>query len=198
MTPLDDAFYDQEVSALAQALIGCEILVDGIGGRIFETEAYDAADPASHSFGGPTARNAPMFGPRGRAYVYRIYGVHWCLNVVGGLQPGAAVLIRALQPTSGVEAMAARRGTADPRRLCAGPGRLCQALGVTASHNGLSLSAPPFSLSPPAQRYEVKAGPRIGISKATEQAWRFGVAGSPFLSRPFPAGSRSENLPRAL
>jgi DNA-3-methyladenine glycosylase len=149
-------------------------------------EAYDRGDAASHSFGGPTARNAVMFGPPGRAYVYRSYGLHWCLNVVGGLAPGAAVLVRALEPREGLERMRERRGTDDARRLCAGPGRLCQALGIGPQQNGLALDAPPFTLSPaPVEAGEVVAGPRIGITKAAETPWRFGLRGSPYLSRPF-------------
>ena len=159
--------------------------VDGVGGVIVETEAYRREDPASHSFPGPTLRNAVMFGPLGHAYVYRSYGVHWCLNIVGG-KPGSAVLIRALEPTDGLEAMRARRGVEPLRRLCSGPGKLCQALAVTAAHNGAALDAPPFRLAPAERDWSVVAGPRIGISKAVKAPWRFGAAGSPFLSRPFP------------
>ena len=179
-------FFAQEITGLARALVGCSIFVDGVGGRIVETEAYEPADPASHSFRGLTARNQPMYGPPGRAYVYRIYGMHWCLNLVGGLQPGAAVLIRALEPTAGVDVMSARRGSDNPLRLCAGPGRLCQALGVTAAHNGMSLTMEPFSFLPAPPVGEVVAGPRIGIRKAIDKPWRFGLLGSKFLSRPFP------------
>ena len=173
--------------AAARALIGWRLTVDGVGGRIVETEAYHAADPASHSFLGPTPRNAVMFGPLGHVYVYRAYGLHWCLNLVCGDGPGGAVLIRALEPTDGLDLMSARRGVDEPRRLCSGPGKLCQALAVTRAHNGLRIDAPPFALEPGAG-VEVVAGPRIGISKAVETPWRFGEAGSPFLSRPFPKG----------
>jgi DNA-3-methyladenine glycosylase len=157
----------------------------GVGGPIVETEAYDATDPASHSFVGPTARNAVMFGPVARAYVYRIYGLHFCLNVVCGPQVGGAVLIRALQPMTGIEIMAERRGVSRPEALCSGPGRLCQALGVTLAENGLPIDAPPFGLAPALHAPVVAIGPRIGISKAVEQPWRFGLAGSPHLSKAF-------------
>jgi DNA-3-methyladenine glycosylase len=153
---------------------------------IVETEAYDVDDPASHAFRGRTLRNAPMFGPPGRAYVYRSYGLHWCLNIVCGPRPGGAVLLRALEPTTGLDAMRARRGVEEARRLCAGPGSLCKALGVDVRHNDLPVDAPPFALSPAMEILPVIAGPRIGITKAAETPWRFGLAGSRFLSRPFP------------
>lgn len=178
---------------VARALIGVTVLVDGVGGRIVETEAYDRDDPASHTYGGPTLRNAAMFGPPGRVYVYRSYGIHWCLNFVCREEGhGAGVLIRALQPTHGLATMRRRRGVEDERLLAAGPGRVGQALGVDASFNGHRLDAPPFELraadaAPPVL---VQAGPRIGISKAVEMPWRFGEQGSRFLSRPFPAGAR--------
>ena len=173
-----------DAPAAARALIGATLTVDGVGGVIVETEAYDAGDPASHSFNGPTPRNAPMFGPPGRAYVYRSYGVHWCLNLVCG-PPGSAVLIRALEPTLGVELMQARRGQTDARALCSGPGKLCQALAVDASHNGLAMDLPPFSLSLSTQPSPMLAGARVGISKGVDTPWRFGLEGSRFLSRPF-------------
>lgn len=174
---------------VAPALIGVEVLVDGVGGRIVEAEAYDREDPASHSHRGPTPRNAAMFGPPGRAYVYRSYGIHWCLNFVCGPEGhGAGVLIRALAPTEGLARMRERRGVQDVRLLAAGPGRVAQALGVDASFNHLRLDAPPFELRPrPAgERVQVQTGPRIGITRAADVPWRFGEAASPFLSRPFP------------
>ena len=163
-------------------------LVNGTGGIIVETEAYDREDPASHSFSGPSPRNAAMFGPPGCAYVYRSYGIHWCLNFVcREAGHGAGVLIRALEPTDGLAAMRARRGLADSRLLCAGPGRVGQALAIDPRHNGMRLDQPPFELfaAEPGIGLTVVAGPRVGISKAVEQLWRFGLAGSRFLSRPF-------------
>jgi len=185
--PLDPALKSAlaaPAESVARRLLGATLLVDGVGGIIVETEAYAATDPASHSFRGPTARNAAMFGPVGRAYVYRIYGLHWCLNVVcDDRQAGSAVLIRALEPTAGIEAMKARRGVEDVRKLCSGPARLCAALGVTGDLDGARLDRPPFSLVLGAPA-EVVAGPRIGITRGAETPWRFGVAGSRFLSRP--------------
>jgi DNA-3-methyladenine glycosylase len=178
---LSRAFFDREVVSVARDLIGAVLLIDGVGGVIVETEAYDRDDPASHSFVGPTARNAPMFGPPGHAYVYRSYGIHWCLNGVS--RPGSAVLIRALEPTAGIDTMKLRREARDVRLLCSGPGRLCQALGVSAAHNGLALDQAPFRIEAGGTT-NVAAGPRIGITHATGVPWRFGLAGSPYLSRP--------------
>ena len=173
---------------VARQLIGMRLLVDGVGGVIVETEAYDGEDPASHSFGGPSERNAAMFGPPGCVYVYRSYGIHWCMNLVcREAGHGAGVLLRAIEPTDGLERMRARRGLDDVRLLCAGPGRLGQALGIDRSFNGLPLKQPPFALfaAETGLNRPVVAGPRIGISKAIDQYWRFGLAGSRFLSRPF-------------
>lgn len=180
------AFWLRDPVIVARELIGWEVFVNGVGGRIVETEAYHQEDPASHSFSGPTPRNQVMFGPPARVYVYRSYGIHWCMNFVcGEAGDGAAVLIRAIEPTAGLEIMAERRGLMDARMLCSGPGKLCQALAVTREHDGLSVDQPPFELREGKARRLI-AGPRIGISKAVEQPWRFGEAGSKFLSRPFP------------
>jgi DNA-3-methyladenine glycosylase len=190
-TELDAAFFDRPVEAVARAMIGLAFKVEGVGGLIVETEAYGRDDPACHAFKGPTPRNAAMFGPHGRAYVYRSHGLHWCVNAV--CRPGEAVLIRAIAPLWGVEAMIARRGLDDPRRLCAGPGRLCQALGIDGGHDGAPLDAPPFSLSLPAEAPgPIHAGPRIGIAKAVDTPWRFCLAGSPHLSRPVRTGKPAQ------
>ncbi|MGW5958790.1 DNA-3-methyladenine glycosylase [Methylorubrum thiocyanatum] len=178
------AFFDRPAATVAAALIGHRLFVDGVGGVIVETEAYDRTDPASHSFGGPTRRNASMFGPPGRAYVYRSYGLHWCLNLV--CETGSAVLLRALEPCAGLETMRVRRGLDAPRLLCAGPGRLAQALAIDLSHDGLPLDRAPFALEPPRGPLTVAATTRIGISRGIEAPWRFLVPGSPYLSRPLP------------
>ena len=187
--PLGPAFFDRPVVEAARDLIGAELLVEGVGGIVVETEAYDRDDPASHSVNGPTPRNAAMFGPPGRAYVYRSYGLHWCLNVVcGPAGHGAAILIRALEPTRGLDLMRVRRGAVSDRLLCAGPGRLTEALGVTRAHDGTPLDRPPFGLTAASSRPDVIPGQRIGISRNPDAPWRFGLAGSRWLSRPFPAG----------
>lgn len=171
---------------VARALIGATLLVDGVGGLIVETEAYDPTDPASHSFSGPTPRNEVMFGPPGRAYVYRSYGIHWCLNFVAREKGhGAGVLIRAIEPTHGLDVMRARRGMDDPRLLCSGPGRVGQALGITRELNGMRLDRAPFQVLAAAGALPVLVGPRIGISKAVDVPWRFGLAGSRYLSAKF-------------
>jgi DNA-3-methyladenine glycosylase len=178
-------FFARSVHEVAPELIGATLLVDGAGGPIVEAEAYDQEDPASHGFRGRTARNAAMFGPPGHAYVYRSYGIHWCLNLVCEEEGVAsAVLIRALEPTHGLERMRARRGLGDARLLCAGPGRLCQALGITPEHDGLPLDLPPFELREPSEPIQVAAGVRIGITRAAELPWRYALAGSRFVSRP--------------
>ncbi len=169
---------------VAPALIGATLLVDGVGGRIVEVEAYDHEDPASHGYRGRTERNAAMFGPPGHAYVYRSYGIHWCLNLVCEDEGVAnAVLVRALEPTHGLDTMRERRRLDDPRLFCSGPGRLCQALGVTREHDGLPLDRPPFELLAAEDAVEVARGPRIGITRAVELPWRYAEAGSRFLSR---------------
>ncbi|NJO53633.1 MAG: DNA-3-methyladenine glycosylase [Bacteroidales bacterium] len=184
---LDAAFFSRSVHEVAPDLIGATLLVGAVGGVIVEVEAYDRDDPASHGYGRRTERNAAMFGPPGRVYVYRSYGIHWCLNFVCEPETVAsAVLIRAIEPTIGLEAMQARRGLSDPRLLCAGPGRLCQALGITRALDHARLDAPPFLLLPSPARMLIVTGPRIGITKAAEQPWRYGLAGSRFLSKPFP------------
>jgi DNA-3-methyladenine glycosylase len=194
---LGRGFFTRSVHEVAPALVGCTLLVDGVGGRIVEVEAYDGEDPASHGYGGMTQRNRSMFGPPGHAYVYRSYGIHWCLNLVCEEEgAAAAVLVRALEPTRGIDLMRRRRGLGESRLLCAGPGRLCQALAVTRDHDGLPLDRAPFALEPPEEGVDVLAGARIGITRAVDLPWRYGLAGSPFVSRTFrpartaPAASR--------
>lgn len=179
------SFFARSVHVVAPELVGASLFVDGVGGTIVEVEAYDQEDPASHGFGGRrTARNATMFGPPGHAYVYRSYGIHWCLNVVCETKGVAsAVLIRALQPERGLDAMRERRGLTDERLLCSGPGRLCQALGLTGDHDGLPLDRSPFALQARGGEPEVVAGTRVGITRAADLPWRYGLAGSRFLSR---------------
>lgn len=187
MTPELRDILARSVHDAARELIGWTFLVDGVGGVVVETEAYAADDPASHSFPGRTARNATMFGPAGRLYVYRSYGVHWCANIVSGREDvGEAVLLRALEPTSGIDVMRSRRGVEDARLLCSGPGRLTQALGISSRHDGLELDEPPFELRPPEADVDVVTGPRIGISRAGERPWRYALKGSAFVSRPRP------------
>jgi DNA-3-methyladenine glycosylase len=183
---LTDIDFAQASPQIARRLIGATLLIDGVGGIIVETEAYDREDPASHTFSGPTPRNAVMFGAPGRAYVYLSYGIHWCLNFVCRESGhGAGVLIRALEPTAGVSLMSVRRQTEDLRLLCAGPGRLGEALGVSRELNGKRLDHAPFKLTPASKRVRVVCGPRIGISKAVDQPWRFGMWDSRYVSRPF-------------
>jgi DNA-3-methyladenine glycosylase len=173
--------------SVAPELIGAGLYLDGVGGVIVEVEAYDHEDPAAHGFGNRrTERNASMFLGGGHIYVYRSYGIHWCLNIVCG-EPGVAgaVLIRALRPTLNVHTMRERRGVRDVRNLCSGPGKLCQALGITREHDGLRIDEPPFRLVPRLRPLEVVRGPRIGITKAADLPWRYGLAGSRYVSRPF-------------
>ncbi len=175
-------FFARDAPSVAADLIGCGLLREGVGGLIVETEAYDRADPASHSFNGPTRRNAAMFGSPGRAYVYRSYGLHWCFNVV--CAPGSAVLVRALEPMVGLDAMRERRGTSATRLLCSGPGRLCRALAITGADDGGALDEPPFALAARGGPVQIAVGTRIGITRATDTPWRFALAGSAFVSRP--------------
>jgi DNA-3-methyladenine glycosylase len=180
------SFFSRSVHEVAPELIGATLLVDGAGGIIVEVEAYHHTDPAAHSYIGPTARNAVMFGKPGFAYIYRSYGIHWCLNFVCEPEGSAsAILIRALEPKAGIAAMQRRRGTSDVRALCSGPGKVGQALGITRAHYGLPLDRAPFALRGRDAAPEVVTGPRIGISKAVDKPWRYGLKGSPFLSRPF-------------
>ena len=177
-------FFARSVHVVAPDLIGATLLFKGVGGVIVEVEAYHHTDPAAHSFGGPTERNTVMFGPPGYAYVYRSYGLHWCLNLVCDDEGVAnAVLVRALEPIYGLDRMRTRRGLADPRLLCSGPGKLCQALAITREHDGLALDRLPFELRERGEPVEVVAGPRVGITRAIELPWRYAEAGSRFLSR---------------
>lgn len=184
--------FSADAATVARQLIGVTVLLDGVGGRIVETEAYDREDPASHAFAGKTERNASMFGPPAHAYVYRSYGIHWCLNFVcREAGHGAGVLIRALEPVAGLDIMRARRDAQGERALCSGPGKLCQALGVTRAHDGMALTGASFALLPAEPGLVVVEGIRIGISKAVDVPWRFGLAGSRFLSRPIRSEARN-------
>jgi DNA-3-methyladenine glycosylase len=186
---LTKKFFDRSVHKVAPELIGATLLVSGVGGIIVEVEAYHHTDPAAHSFNGPTPRNMVMFGPAGFAYVYRSYGIHWCANFVcEGEGSASAVLIRALQPTHGIAAMRRRRDVQDERLLCSGPGRLCEALGISDRHNTLPLDAPPFAVYAATAKPEVAIDVRIGITKAAELPWRYGLKGSRFVSKRFPGG----------
>ena len=184
--PLRRAFFGRSVHEVAPDLIGVTLLVNGVGGIIVEVEAYHHTDPAAHSYNGPTPRNQVMFGPPGFVYVYRSYGIHWCVNFVCEKAGSAsAVLIRALEPTHGIAAMRRRRHVDDERALCSGPGKLTQALGITIAHNGLPLDAPPYALHARMGKPDIVAGVRIGLTKAVELPWRYGLKGSKFLSKPF-------------
>jgi DNA-3-methyladenine glycosylase len=185
--PLKRAFFDRSVHEVAPDLIGATFLVNGVGGIIVEVEAYHHTDPAAHSYRGPTSRNRVMFGPAGFSYVYRSYGIHWCVNFVCEEEGSAsAVLIRALEPTHGLTAMRRRRGVDDARALCSGPGKLCEALGITVAHSELALDKPPIALFARKEKPEIVAGIRIGITKAVELPWRYGLKDSKFLSKAFP------------
>ena len=188
-------FFARSVHEVAPELIGATLLFRGVGGIIVEVEAYHHTDPAAHSYGGRTERNAVMFGPPGFAYVYRSYGIHWCLNFVCERAGSAsAVLIRAIEPVAGIAAMKRRRKTDDLRALCSGPGKICEALGITRAQNGLALDAPPFELLARAGAVKIAKGVRIGITKAADRPWRYGLAGSKFLSKPFiSAASRNRS-----
>jgi DNA-3-methyladenine glycosylase len=186
--PLKRTFFARSVHEVAPDLIGATLLVNGVGGIIVEVEAYHHTEPAAHSYRGPTPRNLVMFGPPGFIYVYRSYGIHWCVNFVCEKEgSAAAVLIRALEPTHGIAAMRRRRGLQDERSLCSGPGKLTEALAITHAHNGLALDAPPFTLHARLRKPDIVAGIRIGLTKAVDLPWRYGVRGSKFLSKPFPA-----------
>jgi DNA-3-methyladenine glycosylase len=180
------SFFDRSVHEVAPELIGATLLFNGAGGTIVEVEAYHHTDPAAHSYNGRTERNAVMFGPPGYVYVYRSYGIHWCLNFVCEEDGSAsAILIRALAPTRGLAAMRRRRGLHDERALCSGPGKLCAALGITRKQNGLALDRAPFELRARTGKPEIAIGLRIGITKAAEKPWRYGLKDSAFLSKPF-------------
>jgi DNA-3-methyladenine glycosylase len=179
------------VHEVAPDLVGVTLHFAGAGGTIVEVEAYAVGDPAGHGFKGRSPSRESMFGPPGRAYVYRSYGVHWCLNAVCGAEGSPeAVLIRAIEPLTGVDAMVRRRGLDDTRLLCSGPGRLTQALGITGEHDGLPLDRPPFELRARATGVEIVTGPRIGLTVAVDEPWRYVVGGSRYLSRPAPGGGR--------
>ena len=192
---MNRSFFDRSVHEVARELIGCELAVGETAGVIVETEAYEAADPACHAYIGRTARNEVLFGPPGRVYVYLSYGIHSLLNFVTEPEGSAsAVLVRALEPTQGIDLMRERRGRDQIEQLCSGPGKLTEALGVDLSLNGADLLAPPFELADPDsawQEVEITASPRIGITKAADLPWRYCVSGSRFVSRPWPASASS-------
>ena len=186
--PLKRGFFDRSVHDVAPDLIGATLLFNGVGGVIVEVEAYHHTEPAAHSYNGPTPRNLVMFGPPGFTYVYRSYGIHWCVNFVCEREGSAsAVLIRALAPTHGLAAMRRRRGLQEERALCSGPGKLCEALGITVAHSGLPLDRRPFALHARVGEADVVSGIRIGITKAADLPWRYGLRGSRYLSKAFPS-----------
>jgi DNA-3-methyladenine glycosylase len=184
--PIKRSFFDRSVHQVARDLVGATFLVGGVGGIIVEVEAYHHTDPAAHSFRGPTPRNRVMFGPAGFSYVYRSYGIHWCVNFVcEGEGSASAVLIRALQPTHGLAAMRRRRDLHDERALCSGPGKLCEALGITIAHSELPLDKPPIALHARTEEPDIVTGIRIGLTKAVDLPWRYGLKDSKFLSKRF-------------
>jgi DNA-3-methyladenine glycosylase len=183
---LDKSFFDRSVHDVAPDLIGVTMFFNGVGGIIVETEAYHQTDPASHSYRSQTPRNGVMFGPAGYAYVYRSYGIHWCVNFVcEGEGSACAVLVRALMPTKGVPAMRQRRRLNDERMLCSGPGKLCEALAITGDHNGFAIDLSPFALYARTTKPGIAVGVRIGITKGVDLPWRFGLKGSRYVSRKF-------------
>lgn len=187
--PLGADFFARSVHTVAHELVGCRLFYAGCGGTIVETESYERDDPACHAYAGLTKRTEPLFGPPGRAYVYLSYGIHSLLNAVAEPEgQAAAVLIRALEPTEGLDAMRKRRGERPDTDLCSGPGKLTDALGIGLDANRADLTVDPFLLLPPEPDWggEVVNGPRVGITKAVERPWRFSLAGSPFVSRPRP------------
>jgi DNA-3-methyladenine glycosylase len=186
VTPDLTAFFGRDSAVVAREVLGATLLYNGVGGRIVEVEAYHPTDPASHSFRGPTPRNKSMFGPPARIYVYRSYGIHWCVNLVCG--GASALLVRAIEPTTGIEVMRDRRGREDIRQLCSGPGKVCAALGITGADDGKPLGQPPLAIELTGTGQPIHVGRRIGISKAVEVPWRFGLRGSKFLSRRFADG----------
>ena len=188
---LSVSFFDRSVHVVARDLIGCRLFYEGRGGIVVETESYERGDPACHAYVGRTARTETLFGPPGRAYVYLSYGIHSLLNAVAEPEgEAAAVLIRALEPTHGLEEMRARRGVRSDDQLCSGPGKLTEALGVGLERNGADLASDPFLLLPrgPDWAGEILTGPRIGITKALDRPWRFTLAGSGHVSKPWPRG----------
>ena len=189
---IDRGFFARSVHEVAPDLVGATFLVDGVGGVVVEVEAYDHEDPAAHGFRGKTPRNESMFGPPGNAYVYRSYGIHWCVNFVCDAEGVAsAALVRALEPTHGLDTMRERRGVDDIRALCSGPGKLCQALAITREHDGLPLDVPPFELRERDADVEIVTGTRVGITLAADRPWRYGIAGSRYVSRAFPGATRA-------
>lgn len=182
-------FFARSVHEVAPDLIGATLLVNGVGGVIVEVEAYHHTDPAAHSYNGPTPRNAVMFGPPGHLYVYRSYGIHWCMNFVCEEEGSAsAILIRALEPRHGLAAMRRRRNQHDEHALCSGPGKVCEALAVSDRHNGLALDCAPIAIHARVQIPQIVTGVRIGITKAADLPWRYGMRDSRFLSKPFTSG----------